>query len=239
MTYRIVNGESAIALAVDMFNISISDWVMRSPYWIIEALDDTKVLTSLPVISAEITGDDYIYTLPCDLKSIVKVTYKNYIIPQHNNVTNDTNNLREYLVGASYTVNGDNTIRITSADRNLKDGTIKVYYRGYITQLSELYNVEMPLIPDDETLLQAIAHYILLRLLMRGYKHPIYSLNSNNQITNPYILYHGIGNTGGLKQKARNSVKSMSKEEYLALAGKLNSIVVTNRSNTIDFNGTM
>lgn len=68
------------------------------------------------------------------------------------------------------------------------------------TYHDDYYDCEVPYIYDNGTLLEALAWYILFKYLSRGSKHPVYSLTSNNQYTNPFAqwMYY--------KSKAKTSV---------------------------------
>lgn len=69
------------------------------------------------------------------------------------------------------------------------------------TYYDDYYECDVPYIYDNGLLLEALAWYILFKYLSRGSHHPIYSLTSNNPVTNPFTQW----NT--LRTKAANSVK--------------------------------
>ena len=87
-------------------------------------------------------------------------------------------------------------------------------------EYEETLDCIFPIIPDDEYLIESISQYCLRNILMRGYKHPILSLQSNNEFINPAMAYTRS------KISARNSCNAMTpaaKEALKLLIG--NSII--------------
>lgn len=68
------------------------------------------------------------------------------------------------------------------------------------TYKSDVYNCELPVIPDNGLLIEAIAYYCLYKMLCRGYKHPVFNLHASQYGTNPYYIWNE------LKDKAKRSV---------------------------------
>lgn len=70
------------------------------------------------------------------------------------------------------------------------------------TYHDDYYDCDVPYIYDNGLLIEALCWYILYKYLSRGSKHPVYSLSSTNEITNPFAQWIG------LKDKARIAVKN-------------------------------
>nr|DAR29010.1 MAG TPA: hypothetical protein [Crassvirales sp.] len=68
------------------------------------------------------------------------------------------------------------------------------------TTCSQLFNCELPVIPNNGLLIEAIAYYCIYKMLCRGYKHPVFNLAASQYGTNPY--YNWIQ----LKEEAKRSV---------------------------------
>lgn len=68
------------------------------------------------------------------------------------------------------------------------------------TQYSEYFQEEIPVIPNDGNLIEALAYYCMYKMLCRGMKHPVFNLNASQYGTNPYYMWMQ------LKSKARASV---------------------------------
>ena len=68
------------------------------------------------------------------------------------------------------------------------------------TVCSNLFNCEVPVIPNNGLLIEAIAYYCIYKMLCRGYKHPVFNLNASQYGTNPYYIWNQ------LKEEAKRSV---------------------------------
>ena len=75
------------------------------------------------------------------------------------------------------------------------------------TAYSEYYQAEIPIIPDDGYLLEALAYYCLYKMLCRGMKHPVFNLAASQYGTNPYYIWNQ------LKSKAKASVINSRQED--------------------------
>lgn len=68
------------------------------------------------------------------------------------------------------------------------------------TTYSDYYRCEIPVIPNNGLLAEALAYYCMYKMLCRGYKHPVFNLHASQYGTNPYYMWEQ------LKSKARTSV---------------------------------
>ena len=68
------------------------------------------------------------------------------------------------------------------------------------TYYSEYFKCDLPVIPDNGNLIEAIASYCMYKMLLRGYKHPVLTLQGNNPAINPYV------NWISLKPKVKTSI---------------------------------
>lgn len=83
---------------------------------------------------------------------------------------------------------------------NFNTDLVIVEYTAIATYKSEVYDCELPVIPNNGLLIEAIAYYCLYKLLCRGYKHPVLNLHASQYGTNPYYIWLD------LKDKAKRSV---------------------------------
>lgn len=103
-----------------------------------------------------------------------------------------------YLRDSSYikslTDSTDNYVLLPNGkiDTSFKSGIVYIHYYKFPVYYSELIGSLCPKVPDHEAILEALTWYILMSILQRGYKHPVYSLNSNSFVTNPYLMYRKI-----------------------------------------------
>ena len=68
------------------------------------------------------------------------------------------------------------------------------------TVYSNSFHCELPVIPNNGLLIEAIAYYCIYKMLCRGYKHPVFNLQASQYGTNPYYIWNQ------LKEEARRSV---------------------------------
>jgi hypothetical protein len=100
---------------------------------------------------------------------------------------------------------------------SFETGDIIFHYREPIKDIDTTTGISYPRVPDDPYVIQAVQDYILLSYLRKGYKHPLFNLNDNNEATNPYLAWELN------KKRARNSVNVIdadAKEEISLLTRK-------------------
>lgn len=81
--------------------------------------------------------------------------------------------------------------------------TIATYYDDY-------FNEDVPYIYDNGLLLDAICWYIMMKILQRGYKHPVFSLSGNEPV-NPYVQWNKIKDQAAAS--VRKDIRDSSKNE--------------------------
>lgn len=206
------------------FNISESDWIPRVAAWTIDALSQLDVL---PMVKKcrELEVVDRIAQFPCKInaKSIKVFDSNGCEIPPikskcycgcepnktvineeqiqvaDNTAESDVDYVKVGTIvspyGKAYVLAGNNIELTYDTD------TITVESYEVATYYDEYYDTYVPYIYDNGLLLEALSWYCLFKYLSRGSKHTVYSLNTNNPTTNPYIQWMQ------LKNKAANSVK--------------------------------
>lgn len=96
----------------------------------------------------------------------------------------------------SYVIVDDCKIELTNDEDYIVVENLEVK-----TACSDVFGCELPVIPDNGILIEALTNYCMYRMLTRGYQHPVFSLESRIEATNPYIIWMS------LKDKAKTSVK--------------------------------
>ena len=215
------------------FNISESDWIPRVAAWTIDALSQIKCLP-MQKKDRMLEVSNRIAIFPCSLNAKdIKVYDSNGCeIPELNGKSGcgcgksnipSTGGLEDEIAvidtsnntGINYMQVG--TIR-RSANRNfVLDGNrielnfdaqrIKVKSYEVATYHDEYYDCDCPYIYDDGLLLEALAWYVLYKYLSRGSTHPVFSLKSNSQATNPYMQWTYY------KNKAKASVAAKLRQD--------------------------
>lgn len=77
---------------------------------------------------------------------------------------------------------------------------VYIKYNAILTTPSNIYGVNLPVVPNNEILIEAIVNYCMYKMLCRGYKHPVLNLNASQYGTNPYYMWLQ------LKDKAKTSI---------------------------------
>lgn len=77
---------------------------------------------------------------------------------------------------------------------------IIIVYDSIKTKCSEQFGCEIPIIPNNGILIEAITYYCMYKMLCRGYKHPIFNLSASQYGTNPYYMWNQ------LKDEAKRSI---------------------------------
>ena len=94
----------------------------------------------------------------------------------------------------NYVINGN------AIELNFDTFDIIIVQNEVETIYSEYYHCEVPVIPNNGLLAEALAYYCMYKMLCRGYKHPVFNLHASQYGTNPYYMWEQ------LKSKARTSV---------------------------------
>lgn len=81
----------------------------------------------------------------------------------------------------NYVLVDGNTIEL-----NFDDTFITITNKEIETKYSETYHCEVPVIPNNGLLIEAITYFCMYKMLCRGYKHPVLNLNASQYGTNPY-----------------------------------------------------
>ena len=60
------------------------------------------------------------------------------------------------------------------------------------TKYSQTYRTELPVIPNNGILLEALGYYCVYKFLCRGYKHPVFNLSASQYGTNPFYEWNRL-----------------------------------------------
>lgn len=108
---------------------------------------------------------------------------------QHYNI-NDTNQKQR-----NYVLVGCNKIEL-----NFDTKYIIIEVDSIETYASDIYGCDLPVIPNNGILIEAIAYYCMYKMLCRGYKHPVFNLQASQYGTNPYYIWQTM------KEEAKRSI---------------------------------
>lgn len=83
---------------------------------------------------------------------------------------------------------------------NFNANYITIKYKAVKTYHSDVYGCDLPVIPNNGLLIEAIGYYCMYKILCRGHKHPVMNLSASQYGTNPFFMWNH------LKDEARRSV---------------------------------
>ena len=82
---------------------------------------------------------------------------------------------------------------------NFDTDCITIEYDAIKTEPTSL-GYELPVIPNNGLLIEALVYFCMYKMLCRGYKHPVFNLQASQYGTNPYYIWTQM------KEEARRSV---------------------------------
>ena len=114
-------------------------------------------------------------------------------------------NVKEYNFGQSikdknYVIIDNNKIEL-----NFDTDCITIEYDTIKIEPTSL-GYELPVIPNNGILIEALVYFCIYKMLCRGYKHPVLNLSASQYGTNPYYIWNE------LKEQARISIINQSTE---------------------------
>lgn len=142
------------------------------------------------------TGEE-IETIPSDTSHTTDVIIQNPTYTP-DNVIIQTVNTKDYpsrynVVEQNYQINNSNRnyiiIDANKLELNFDANYIYIEQDEIETSKSELYGCELPVIPNNGILIEAITYYCMYKMLCRGYKHPVFNLHASQYGTNPYYMW--------------------------------------------------
>lgn len=203
--YRYISGKEIIARVSNDFTIDNSQWIYSAPLWIADALAQLKIPMSLQYTTKEIEVVDYKFEIPVDIRLIIAVEYNGYRLKRlgiFNNMSPEALANRGYDSNEGYELVGNGWCTTT-----FKEGTLILHYRIPPTEYDKFTGMLIPKVPDDTYVIEAINWYIILHVLYKGFQHPVFNLNSNNEFTNAGMQWEKN------KKRARNSVNVIDADE--------------------------
>ncbi len=149
-----------------------------------------------PTSSITVTADTVTYDINNNAKYVPdKTVFQpiNGTFPIRYNVYNidggDKNQCRNYVV-----------VGCDKIELNFDASYIYIESDEVTTQYSNVYGCELPVIPNNGILIEAIVAWNMYKMLCRGYKHTVLNLRDNSPATNPYVAWLE------LKDRAKTSI---------------------------------
>ena len=136
-------------------------------------------------------------TIPSDTSNTTDVIIQNPAYAP-DNVIAQTVNTKDYpsrynVVEQNYKTNNINRNYVIIDDNkielNFDANYVYIEQDEIETSRSELYGCELPVIPNNGILIEAITYYCMYKMLCRGYRHPVFNLHASQYGTNPYYMW--------------------------------------------------
>lgn len=204
-TYKQVSAREIIRRVVDSFNIKTSDFEVRAIEWIGEALREMNIYNALCLKHKNLTISEYKAELPCDIYSLraILVNGVKATLPIIGSINaHDPDVLIANIDGNTYELNHNGFIICSS-----RTGIVRISYLTIPSVFDNETKMEIPLVPDNEKVINACVYFVMFKYLGRGNKHPVYSLKAQQSHLNPYSMWVIY------KAKARNTRMQLNKDE--------------------------
>lgn len=121
------------------------------------------------------------------------------VIAEHVNTIVEKDRHNVYSIKSAGAKNRNYVISGNTIELNYNTSYVVIEANNVQTTYSNYYKCEIPVIPNNGLLTEALAYYCMYKMLCRGYKHPVFNLNASQYGTNPYYMWTQ------LKDKAKAS----------------------------------
>ena len=205
MIYDNISSREVIRRVYINFNIKTTDWESLTFDWINEAIGLVRAYPMLVDCHQDLTLVSFRAKLPCDLKVLRGVTI--------DGVRQTVPKVARVYAQDSVVLNGDGEQAIYELSKtgyiisSNETGTIRIHYKAFPTEFDDELNMEIPMIVDNEKLLQFLEWYVLARILMRGYNHPVFKIGAQNPELDPMKQWKYWA------RRVPNSLNELSREE--------------------------
>ena len=189
MVYQLVSSKEIVARIENDFDIDHADWITRAPLWIADAMDRLQFISSYEDKKITLTVENYTVILPDDapqdIRRILGIEYNGLLIRRLNVI----NPIKQPQVNSEYSSVETYSIKNGYIITSFEEGDIVLYYQTPALEWDINNQVYWPKVPANSIIQGAIEWYLFMCMLRRGYKHPTYSLESRNPLTNPALMW--------------------------------------------------
>lgn len=205
MVYNYISSKVVIGTVYEDFNILSNDWENRAPKWILNALGFYNVEYSLENTFEPIKFTNYKFKLPCNTSLLRAIIINSRLLERVSNSS--------FLI-SRHQMPDPNVyqINIGNVELGIESGEAIVIYNKPPFEWDDVLNVYFPLIPHTSQVIENLSWYVLMRILARGYVHPVYSLATQNPLVNPDIRWRDT------LKSAKNSINRMDATERASLS---------------------
>jgi len=203
-----ISGNELIGRVDHELSIESSDWVTKAPLWIADCLAELDILDALQPVKVSMNIVDYQCTVPINLVLLDRVTINGIPLTPHKAVNAKWSEDVTVIDHATrYSVRPDSDSLHTIMEFGVETGIATFYYNIPAVEPINEFNVVMPKVPNNIHVINCVKWFIMIKLLQRGFVHPVFNLKENNKFTNPALAWEEE------QYKARNSVSTMDQSE--------------------------
>lgn len=203
-----ISGNELIARIDNELSIDTTDWIAKAPLWIADCLAELDLLEALEPVKVNVNIVNYQCIAPINLKVLDRIVVNNIPLVPHKAINGFTAEDAAAINSATkYSVRPDSSSLNTIIQFGVQTGVATFYYKIPAVEAVDSYKVIMPKVPNDIHVINAVKWFIMVKLLQRGYVHPVFNLRENNPFTNPALAWQEE------TFKARNSVSTMDQGE--------------------------
>ena len=208
------NLERIIAKIENDFNPDNSDWIPRVAAWTIDAMAQLKVFNTIKK-QRTLSVNERIAISPCPISEQGFAVYDsngckiNKLDSKNNRCCSSFTGENQKAISDTVSININNSAKYAPNELAEYTNSPKFEDRHIIKDISSnLVNINKNyvIIGDNKIELSfdtdkiIIASYCMYKMLLRGYKHPVLTLQGNNPAINPYV------NWISLKPKVKTSI---------------------------------
>ncbi|MDC6350701.1 hypothetical protein PP178_03990 [Zeaxanthinibacter sp. PT1] len=198
MNYKLTSSKEIIAKVFRDVKPDSGSWVLDAIEWIGEALEYIGVYSGLEKTFEDVEIENFRAALPCDLHLISMVEYNGcplrygsnpqiYALPNDPDAYLNPNAFTQVTAYFKSDAQGGNLTSFTQVDARGSDGERYVLNPGMIQTTFDKGTVRihfmriptdkdnMPMVPDNVIVKEALQWYILRQMMFSGYKHPIFN----------------------------------------------------------------
>lgn len=197
------SGAEVIGRIENDLQLDNSDWIAKAPLWIVDILADMDILPAMEDVKVNVNIVDYQCAIPVNLKLLVRLVVNNIPLTPHlanNQKFKEDSSMLNHAT--KYSVLNNTYITF-----GVETGVATFYYKVPAVELITEYNIVMPKVLNNNHVFETIKWGILVKMIHNGYKHPLFTLASNNPFVNPALLY------ASEIKKARNNTSIMDASE--------------------------
>jgi hypothetical protein len=227
MVYTYISSRVCIARVFDRYNIDYSGFIPRVPNWIYNAMSQLELPITLHNKTVVSQVVDYKCIVPPETKIINGISYENKRLYRIGGINEKDATTMGLLIHANEKYELSNGYIITT----FETGEVTFYIQTLPVEFDSKLNLYFPLLPNNETLLNALDSFILMRLLERGHKVNDFNLKEGNPFMNPALTWNNS------KQAVKNSITALDHDSRHEISMMLRSFIddYSNYS-TVSFN---